>query len=227
VVQVALDMKETWPDTLAAGRSLQERLGTRVRIVPFGKPPEKIVGVDAAFAGSYIIAVASMYRYSSLEHLEDAVNGEKTEFPYVPCYLAFREGHAIVLAVKKLKTRPDLILVDGHGIAHPRGFGIASHIGVLFDVPTVGCAKSRLIGEFVEPGKRKGDWTYLSYRGRNVGAVLRTREDVKPVFVSPGHMIDIPSAIGVVMHCVSRYRVPDPLRCADHLSKQFSKAISG
>ena len=223
-----MDMKRgVWPDTLPERRSLHERLGTRVRIVPLGKTPRMIAGVDAAFGGNCVTAVASMYLYSPLEQAEDAVSRERIGFPYVPGYLAFREGRAIIAAVKKLKRRPDLLLVDGHGIAHPRGFGIASHIGVLLDVPSVGCAKSRLIGEFAEPGRRKGEWTYLSFEGRNVGAVLRTREDVKPVFISPGHMIDIPSSIAVVMHCVSRYRIPEPLRRADHVSKQISRAVSG
>lgn len=218
-------MKDRWPDTLQGAKSLQEYLRRKVKIVPLGKVPETIAGVDATFAGDLVIAVASLYRYSPLEHEEDTVCRGGTRFPYVPGYLAFREGHTVVDALKRLKTSPDVILVDGQGIAHPRGIGIASHIGILLGIPTIGCAKSRLIGEFREPGTKKGDWTYLVHEGRKVGAVLRTRWNVKPIFVSPGHLIDIQSAVAVVMHCVSSFRVPDPLRQADHVSRERRQAL--
>jgi deoxyribonuclease V len=220
-------MKSLWPDTLQEARALQEVLRTKVKIVPLVRMPEKVAGVDAAFYGDTVMAVASLYRYSPLEHGEDGVCREKTKFPYVPGYLTFREGHAIVNAVKRLKTPPDLILVDGQGIAHPRGIGIASHIGILLGIPTIGCAKSSLVGEFREPGMEKGDWTYLIHKGVRVGAVLRTRGDVKPVFVSPGHLADVPSSVEVVMCCVSKYRIPEPLRRADRISKELSRTASG
>jgi deoxyribonuclease V len=169
------------------------------------------------------VAVACLYSFPSLEHHEDAACSEVVCFPYVPGYLAFREGHAIVSAINRLRTAPDVVLVDGHGIAHPRGIGIASHIGVILGVPTIGCAKSRLVGDFAEPAAKQGSWTYLSLEGAHVGAVLRTRSNAKPVFVSPGHMTDIPSSVEIVMTCAGQYRIPDPLRRADMISRKLSR----
>lgn len=215
-------MKDLWPDTLSEARSVQELLRDKVEVVPFRKLPEYVAGVDAAFADDMVTAVASLFTYPGMEHREDAVLREKTRFPYIPGYLIFREGSAIVKAVKTLKTPPDVILFDGQGIAHPRGIGIASHIGVILRRPTIGCAKSRLVGEFAEPGRETGDWVYLSHNGLRVGAVLRTRRGVKPVFVSPGHMIDILSSVKVVMGCATGYRIPEPLRRADLLSRRLA-----
>jgi len=215
--------KDLWPKTLQDARALQELLRKKVKIVPVRKPPQYIAGVDAAFGDDMVVAVASLFTCPSMHSKEDAVFQERITFPYIPGYLTFREGHAIVNAVERLKTSPDLILVDGQGIAHPRGIGIASHIGILLGIPTIGCAKSRLVGEFQEPGREKGDWGYLSYHGLRVGAVLRTRGEVKPVFVSPGHMTDIPSSVKIVMECVSRFRIPEPLRRADLISKRLSR----
>jgi deoxyribonuclease V len=128
-----------------------------------------------------------------------------------------------VEALCNLKIKPDLILVDGQGIAHPKGIGIASHLGVLLDIPSVGCAKSRLIGEYEEPGLKKGEWSPLKYAGRVVGAVLRTRENVRPLFVSPGHGIDLKTSLGIVLGCAGKYRIPEPLRTADFLSKKIRR----
>jgi deoxyribonuclease V len=210
-----------WPKDIVRAREVQDALRTRVKIVPLKKTPEFIAAVDAAFLNDKVIAVAALYKYPELQHLQDTFVKEKTRFPYIPGLLSFREGHAIVSAIKKLKIKPDLILFDGQGIAHPKGIGIASHIGVVLDMPTIGCAKSRLVGEFKEPDKTKGGWTHLDYKGIRVGTVLRTRSNVRPVFVSPGHLIDIESSIEVVMKCVSEYRIPEPLRRADLFSKRL------
>jgi len=215
-------MKDLWPDTLSEARFVQELLRDKVEVVPFRKLPEYVAGVDAAFADDMVTAVAALFTYPGMEHREDAVIREKTRFPYIPGYLTFREGSAIVKAVETLKTPPDVILFDGQGIAHPRGIGIASHIGVILRRPTIGCAKSRLVGEFAEPGREAGDWVYLCHNGLRVGAVLRTRRGVKPVFVSPGHMMDILSSVKVVMGCATGYRIPEPLRRADLLSKRLA-----
>ncbi len=169
-----------------------------------------------------MIGVAALYLYSGLESIEDGMFVQRAKFPYIPGYLTFREGEAIVNAVKRLKTAPDIILVDGQGIAHPRGIGLASHLGILLGIPSIGCAKSRLVGEFREPGTEKGDWTYIFHEGRKVGAAVRTRANVRPVFVSPGHLVDIPSSVEVVLHCASRYRIPEPLRGADRISRERS-----
>ncbi|MCL5063421.1 MAG: deoxyribonuclease V [Nitrospiraceae bacterium] len=214
-------IKNLWPKDIAEAKEIQDILRKQVKIMPLKKTPELIAGVDAAFAGDKIVAIAALYEYPGLKHIQDAFYIEKIRFPYIPGMLSFREGHAIVNALKKLKTKPDLILFDGQGIAHPKGIGIASHIGVILNIPTIGCAKSRLVGEFEEPDTTKGSRTYLYYKGMKVGAVLRTRSNVKPVFVSPGHMIDIDSSIEIVMKCVFKYRIPEPLRRADYLSKKL------
>jgi deoxyribonuclease V len=222
--------KDLWPRDIGAAREVQDILRKRVKILPLRKTPAYIAAVDAAFAGNKVIAVSTLSTFPSLEHRQDAVSWEEIRFPYVPGLLTFREGHAMISALKGLTILPDVILVDGQGIAHPRGIGIASHIGVLLGRPTIGCAKSRLVGEFREPRPRRGSWSYLYYNGREVGAVLRTRDHVKPLFISPGHLIDISSSREIVMECLSGYRIPEPLRRADSLSREFSrhrKYISG
>lgn len=214
-------MKNLWPKGIAKARDIQNVLRRRVEIVQLKKIPSFIAAVDAAFTDDRVIAVASLYTFPALEWLQDAFEKEKTRFPYIPGLLTFREGHAVINALKKLKIPPEVILFDGQGIAHPRGIGIASHIGVLLEKPTIGCAKSRLIGEFDEPDPKKGSWTFLYHNGTKVGAVLRTRSNVKPLFISPGHMVDVKSSIELVMECLSKYRIPEPLRRADLVSKRL------
>ena len=193
-----------WPKMLNDARNMQERDKRRVLIGPLQKEPEYIAGVDAAFSEDRIFAAACLYRYPHLTLMEQATAATQLIFSYVPGYLLFREGPAIIKAIKKLKKKPDVILLDGQGIAHPRRIGSASHLGVLLDIPTIGCAKKRLVGEYREPGDRKGNWTELQFDGRTVGAVLRTRDRVRPLFLSPGHRIDLPGTIRVALGCVGR-----------------------
>ena len=213
--------KYYWPGDIPTARRLQKELGKKVRIHPLQKSPSYIAGVDAAFDGELVIAVASLFAYPSLLHMVDAVSRENVRFPYIPGFLSFREGHAFISAIRTLKPVPDVIIVDGHGIAHPLRCGIASHIGVLLDIPTIGCAKSWLVGEYSEPGREKGQWSPLVYKKERVGAVLRTRDNVNPVFVSPGHRIDLHSSVAIVLQSLTRYRLPEPMRRADHLTKEF------
>jgi len=128
-----------------------------------------------------------------------------------------------MMAIDGLKIKPDLIIFDGQGIAHPRGLGIASHIGVLLNMPTIGCAKSKLIGHYKEVGAKKGQWSPLMYKGKVVGAVLRARDNVKPVFVSPGHRIDLKGSIEIVLGCADKYRLPEPVRRADLFARKRKK----
>ncbi|RKX17041.1 MAG: endonuclease V [Candidatus Zixiibacteriota bacterium] len=165
-------------------------------------------------------AVAILLSYIKLEEVERSVIVEKADFPYVPGLLAFREGPAIVKVFKKLRNKPDLLLFDGHGIAHPRGMGIASMIGILLDRPSIGCAKSRLVGDFTEPAQMKGSISDLLYKGRKVGHVLRSRDKVKPIFVSAGHLIELDMATDIVLRCCHRYRLPKPVRMAHRLANQ-------
>ena len=215
--------EDVWPQDIGRARELQIFLASKVKIAPLKKLPNFIAAVDAAFLGNIVIAVASLYKYPEVVHLEDALFKGKTRFSYIPGLLAFREGPAAISAIKQLKIQPDLILVDGQGLAHPRGIGLASHIGVVLQKPAIGCAKSRLFGEFEEPAREKGRWTYLYPTGcplKPIGAVVRTRRSVRPLFVSPGHLIDIDSSVDIVMQCTTVYRVPDPLRRADMLSRK-------
>jgi deoxyribonuclease V len=214
-----------WPMDIPDARRLQLQLSKKVRIQPLLKSPSYMAGVDAAFDGELVIAVASFFEYPSLLHKADAVSREKVRFPYVPGFLSFREGHALISAIGKLKQIPDVIIVDGQGIAHPLGLGIASHIGVLLNIPTIGCAKSRLVGEYVEPGPEKGQWSPLIYKEREVGAVLRTRDNVRPVFVSPGHLIDLHSSVAIVLQSLTQYRLPEPIRRSDHISKELTRHV--
>ena len=215
--------KDLWPEDIAEAEELQRCLKEKIKITPLKSEPELIAAADAAFSGDVVFSVVSLYRLRGLTHLQDVFSESKAGFDYMPGLLAFREGKAVIDAIRRLGISPDLILIDGHGIAHPKGIGIASHIGVLLNIPTLGCAKSRLVGEYQEPGPAKGEWSYLFYQGVKVGAVLRTRTDVRPVFVSPGHLVDIESSVEIVMKCVTDYRIPEPLRTADRLSKKLKR----
>jgi deoxyribonuclease V len=213
--------KKLWPIDIHEAKIIQDKLRKRVKIQPLKKEVRIIAGVDASFISDRIIAVVSNYEYPEMKYIEDTYFIGMVKFPYIPGMLSFREGPAIVSAIKKLSIEPDVILFDGHGIAHPRFIGIASHIGVILDISTIGCAKSCLVGQYREPGQKKGDWTYLYYKNIKVGAVLRTRDLVKPLFVSPGHKIDIEHSVDIVLNSVLKYRLPEPLRRADRLSKVY------
>jgi deoxyribonuclease V len=212
-----------WPAafTIDQARDLQVRLREKVRIAPLKKEPGYVAGVDAAFSDDKVFAAACLYRFPELVLLEERSAVRRLSFPYVPGYLAFREGPAIIAALELLPRRPDLILVDGQGIAHPRGMGIASYLGVLSGIPSIGCAKSRLIGEYDEPGREKGDWSPLRFENKTIGAVLRTRENTRPLFISPGHKIDLDSSIRLALACTGAFRIPEPLRCADMISRKI------
>jgi deoxyribonuclease V len=218
-----------WPEslTIIEARKRQNLLRERVRIAPLKREPRFVAGVDAAFSADRVFAAACLFLFPGLSPLEQETTAQKISFPYVPGFLSLREGPAILAALERLPHKPDLILVDGQGIAHPRGFGIASYIGVLTGIPAIGCAKSRLIGEYDEPGKKKGSWSPLEFDGEIVGAVLRTRDDTRPLFISPGHKTDLKTAIRFTLACTGNYRIPEPLRCADMLSKEMKKMNSG
>ena len=186
----------------------------------------RVAGVDAAFAdgGRVIRAAAVMLDYPGLVLTDQVLVERPTTFPYVPGLLSFREVPALLEALGQLPAAPDLILCDGHGYAHPRRFGLACHLGLWLDTPTIGVAKSRLTGSHDEPGPAKGDVAWLlAGKGdrprERLGAVLRTRERVKPVYVSAGHRISLRTALALTLACATRYRLPEPTRLADKLSK--------
>ncbi len=215
-----------WPKTFSIeeARDAQIQLQKKVRIAPLKGKVRYVAGVDAAFSEDRVFAAACLYAFPDLTVCERQSCSGRMSFPYVPGFLSFREGPAIIAALDKLSRKPDLILADGQGIAHPRGIGIASYLGVLTGIPAVGCAKSKLIGEFEEPRQKKGSWSPLSWEGKIIGAVLRTRDNARPIFVSPGHKTDLAAALRLTLACTGEYRIPEPLRCADSLSKQIKKA---
>ncbi len=155
--------------------------------------------------------------YPELTLLEEATFSARVSFPYIPGLLTFREGPPLITAFAKLSQLPDFILFDGQGIAHPRGIGLAAHLGLILDRPAIGCAKSRLVGTHAPVGEKRGDWTGLIHQERQVGAVLRTRDRIKPVFVSQGHRIGLERAVTLVLACCRGYRIPEPTRRA-HLA---------
>lgn len=205
---------------IGRAKRIQEKLALGVRLDPLREKVRFVVGVDAAFSATRVYAAAALYSFPGLELIEESVAVSKIRFPYAPGYLSFREAPALIQAVRRLKSEPGLILVDGQGIAHPRGIGMASHVGVLLNIPAVGCAKSRLIGEFAEPDGSKGCWSPLVHQGKIVGAVMRTRDNVRPLFVSPGHRVNLRDCLIIVAACLKGYRIPEPLRRADYLSKK-------
>jgi deoxyribonuclease V len=212
-----------WPKTISEAKVVQNDLKNKVRIIPLSKNPRFIAGVDAAFAGDRIIGTACLFRYPEVTLVGEAYAEMRNLFPYVPGFLSFREGPVIIETIQKLPIKPDVILFDGQGIAHPLGLGIASHIGLLLNIPAIGCAKSRLVGEYTEPAVQRGSSSLLFYHNKPVGAVLRTRDNVKPLFISPGHRIDMKASIEIVLNCLSKYRIPEPLRRADFLSKSLKR----
>lgn len=214
-----------WPENVYDAREEQLRLAQQTIIEPLNKKIVYVAGADAAYIQGKVIGAACIYRYPDLVILEEAYAFRKLSFPYVPGYLTFREGPALFNAVKKLKRKPDLFLFDGQGIAHQHHMGLATHLGILLNTPSVGCAKSRLVGQYKEPGNSKGESTELLYKGRTVGAVLRTRTNIKPLFVSPGHLIDIRDSLDVVLACTGKFRIPEPLRYADRLSRMIKKRM--
>lgn len=196
--------------------ALQRRLAERVvRRTTFASV-ELVAGVDISVRRGHALAAVVVLRFPSMEPVETATAVRPAEFPYVPGLLAFRELPAIVDAYERLEHEPDVLLVDGHGQAHPRRMGIATHLGLELDRPTIGCAKSLLVGEHREPGPRRGARAQLRHRGEVVGHVLRTRDAVRPVYVSIGHRVDLETATRLVLRCCKGYRLPEPTRAADH-----------
>lgn len=204
-------------------RRLQESLAHRVRLEPLQRQPETAAGVDAAFAGEEIIAVAVLFDLATLTPIERTFVVARTALPYIPGLLSFREGPHMAAAVRRLSRRPDLLIVDGQGLAHPKRFGLACHLGVELGIPAIGCAKSRLVGVYSEPSAERGSHTPLLDRKEAIGAVLRTRGNVKPVFVSPGHLITIDEAVAMVLRTTAGFRLPEPQREADRFAAEIKR----
>lgn len=214
------DKPSVWSRTVAEARALQEALRGRVVTADrFGKI-RRVAGVDVGFEqdGAVTRAAVVVLSFPELKPVEHAIARLPTRFPYVPGYLSFREIPAVLAALKKLKIRPDLLLCDGQGLAHPRRFGLACHLGLLTNIPSIGVAKSRLIGTHGALPQKKGSWVPLTDGDEIIGAVLRTRTGVKPVYVSIGHRVSLETAIDYVLRCTTKYRLPETTRAAHHLA---------
>lgn len=205
---------------------LQQELRGRVVLEDRLGPVRHVAGVDVGFeaGGEVTRAAVAVLTYPELALADHAIARQPTRFPYIPGLLSFREVPAVLEALAGLQTRPDLILCDGQGVAHPRRFGIASHLGVLLDLPTIGVAKRRLVGQHAPVPDRRGAWEPLLDEGEVVGAVLRTRPGVKPVYVSPGHRVCLETAVTWALRCTTRYRLPETTRWAHRLASGTAPA---
>lgn len=198
---------------------LQAELAAEIRKEPLSRHIRYVAGADMAFSpdGQRCLAGVVVYDLKAREVVERVLTWRKVSFAYVPGLLSFREAPTVLACIRKLKIEPDAFMLDGQGIAHPRRMGLASHIGLFIDRPTIGCAKSRLCGEHDEPGPLRGDSSALLDKGERIGVVLRTRDRVKPVYVSIGHRATLASAIRLVLDCGTGYRLPEPTRAAHEL----------
>ena len=214
-----MEKLHSWNLSYSRAREVQADLACKVEFTPLKKGPKLIAGIDCAFSkdGERIFAAVIVLRLPQFELVEMVNAARKVTFPYIPGLLSFREAPVCIAAVEKLQNQPDLFIIDGQGIAHPRRLGLAAHLGLFLDQPTIGCAKSRLTGTYEEPPLEKGSYCLLKDEKRKqksqpetIGAVVRTRSNVKPVFVSVGHKCLLEDAVRVVRDCSVKYRQPEP-----------------
>ncbi|HUU22065.1 MAG TPA: deoxyribonuclease V [Phycisphaerae bacterium] len=219
--------KHAWDISPKEAIALQRELAAQVRIEPLSRPVRTIAGADCAFAdkGRRIIAAAVLCDAESMDVIASVAEVQPCRFPYVPGLLSFREAPAVIAAVDKLPRRPDLLMCDGQGRAHPRGLGLACHVGLWVDLPTIGVAKSRLCGTHRAPGPRRGARTQLRHEGGVVGMVVRTRTAVKCVYVSIGQRITLDEAVRWSLRCGRGFRLPEPVRQGHlHVTRRKSRA---
>jgi deoxyribonuclease V len=217
-------LSHPWSPSVAEAEGLQQQLAGLVEQTDrLPNPVRRVAGADVAYAveGDRLFAAVAVLDVQTLALAETATHEDHACFPYVPGLFSFREMPPLAGALARLTQPPDLLVCDGQGRAHPRRFGLACHVGVVFDVPTIGCAKSCLIGRYDEPGDRRGDCSPLIHEGETVGAALRTREGTKPLFVSVGHRISLATACAWILRLAPRYRQPEPIRQANQLASQL------
>jgi deoxyribonuclease V len=220
-----------WDVSHERALTIQARLARHLK--PEGKLDDahSVAGIDVSFPRAlrrgdqqWARAAVVVLTYPQLKPIEQVVAERPVEWPYIPGLLSFREGPVVLAALEKLRTEPDVLIFDGQGLAHPRRLGLATHLGILLDRPSIGCAKSRLCGQYQGPGPNKGDWAPLIDEGERIGAVVRSRDSVKPIFVSIGQHVDLETAIDFSLSCCTRYRLPEPTRLAHQAAggKQLS-----
>ena len=209
-------LAHSWPTTAREAIALQASLRDQVIERDEVGEVRHVAGVDVGFedGGQTTRAAVVLLSFPDLALVTSRIARRPTSFPYVPGLLAFRELPAILEALASLDARPDLILCDGHGRIHPRRFGLACHLGVATDIPTIGVGKSHYLGQYEPPGPNRGDWNPITDRGERIGAIVRTRPNVRPIYVSVGHRVDLAAAVAITLRCVTRYRLPEPTRLA-------------
>lgn len=215
-----LRVSHPWNPSPTEAIALQRELRAHLILEDRLSPVQRVAGVDVGFeaGGTVTRAAVAVLGYPGLELLETTIARRPTTFPYLPGLLSFRELPAVLEALEQLPELPDLLLCDGQGIAHPRRFGLASHLGLLTDIPSIGVAKTRLCGTHEEPPNQRGAWTPLRINHEVIGAALRSRPGVKPLYISPGHCISLETSIQFVMACCTRYRLPETTRHAHRLA---------
>ena len=206
---------------------IQEALKDRIILEKTFSEVRTIGGGDVAYSkdGNLLFGAIVVLSFPDMEILDTATADGKTLFPYIPSLLSFREGPILIKTLQRLRLKPDMMIYDGHGIAHPRGMGLASHMGLWLDLPSIGCAKTPLLDEFISPGPSRGSFEWIRREGKKVGTVLRTRENVKPLFISPGHRIDLSTSIQLILESCKGYRFPEPLRKAHQASRKMLYGI--
>lgn len=212
-----------WNVTYREAISIQEKLRRNISLINSIRKVRSVAGADVSYSrrGGEGIAAMVVFSYPDLDLMDEAFAKGEVSFPYIPGLLSFREAPLLIEAFQRLQCIPDVILYDGQGIAHPRSLGLASHMGLLLELPSVGCAKKKLVGDFEEVGVQPGSTTPIKIEGKIIGAVIRTRRGVKPVFVSPGHLIDLESSIELVLKTCRGFRLPEPIRRAHLMVKRI------
>ena len=215
----------SWKVDVQKAIQIQEDLRDRVVLKKTFSEVRTVGGGDVAYSinRNLLFGTIVVLSFPRMETLDSAAAYGKIPFPYVPGLLSFREGPILIRIFEKLKFKPDVMIYDGQGIAHPRGFGLASHLGLWFDLPSIGCAKTPLLKDFICPASSKGSFESIRRDGKEVGAVLRTREKVKPLFVSPGHRIDLVTSIRLILESCQGFRIPEPLRKAHQLAQRIAQ----
>jgi len=204
---------------------IQKSLRKKLDLNCYEKKFDYVAGCDVAYVNDFGISCVVVMKIPELIIIETCFHSEKISLPYIPGFLAFREGQLIIDTIKKLRHNADVFIVDGHGIAHPERMGLASYVGVCIKKPVIGCAKSLLIGKYKMPGNEKGNYTYITDEGEIIGAAVRTKPDTKVVFVSPGNKIDLETSMKIILACTGNYRLPQPLRIAHALARKKAKTL--
>ncbi len=216
----------SWEVSPQEAIKIQKDLKSNISLKKSFSKIDKVAGADVSYYKNKMIAGIVILKFPQLEIIEKKSSVSSVNFPYISGLLTFREGPSLLGVFKKIKTTPDVILFDGQGIAHPRRMGLATHLGLFLNKPTIGCAKSRLSGKYTSVGEEKGDYALLKEDEEILGAVLRTRKRVKPIFVSPGYKIDLPNSIEIVLKCIVKYRLPLPVREAHIFVNQIRNNLA-